>query len=226
MMPAVLGSIPWATILSSATVGAVIATSLNHFFAARRDAINDTRANDRDTEREQRERDSNEQRQLQEHVMQRNIVATDLLAHIRVHCTELRPWLLQANPQPEIWFGANQTLLTRANDRVVSEGLRDEYPALIDAIHYESKTIATLQRILNDALPKIFGPNGDRLPCADIEEHYLRAQSIESVADVIARYARLVEAYGDPDYAKELTTTATQFKKKSHDMLRRQPNSF
>jgi len=157
---------------------------------------------------------------------QRSIVATDLLARIRGHCSELRVWLLQANPQTPGWYAANQALLVRANERVVSDALHEEYPALLDTLRYETKSIVIQQQMQDEALPKIFAPDGTRLPRSDIEEDYYRAQSVANVADVIARYAPLVESYGDPIYAKELSATATTFRDQANDTFRRRPNSF
>ncbi len=226
MSTAGLDSIPWGAIASSGAVGAFLGAAVTHVLAARRDAQNDKRAHTRDIEREQRDRDRADERLREDRVRQRSVVATDLLARIRGHCAEIRVWLLQQNPQTSAWYNANQSLLARANERVVSDGLHEEYPALMDALRYETKSIVIQQKMQDEALPKIFAPDGTRPPGSEIEEHYFRAQSVENVADVIDRYAPLVASYGDPDYAKELSAAAAAFRARAHDMLRRLPNSF
>jgi hypothetical protein len=215
--------IPWGPVLSSAIVGAIAAAAVTHYFAARRDAVNDARARNREIEHEQRERARDEERVSRDREREHAAVSADLLARIRGHCEELRPWLIQANPQTSPWYAANQALLTRASDRVVSDALQAEYPRLIDAIRYEQKSVVVQQKLQDEALPKIFTPQGARLPNADDEEHHFRALSIENVADVIGRYAPLVAEYGDPNYAAELSRTAQQFRQHAHEMLRRPP---
>jgi len=177
----------------------------------------------RELEREDRERQREKEREQAARNQERAIVNAELVERIRSHCAKLRPWLIQMNPQTPGWNAANQELLSRADNDRVRSALGEQYLELMDAIRYESKSIWIQQKMQDEALAKIFDANQERLPHADVEEHYFRGQSLQNVADVLARYAPLISAFGDPEYGEEIRHAAETFHAHAMMMLSRDP---
>ena len=78
----------------------------------------------------------------------------------------------------------------------------------------------------DEAFAKIFDANKERLPYADLEEKHFRANSLQNVADVLAHYAPLIVAFGDPQYGEEVrhaaeTSHARAIRMLNHDPTRR-----
>ncbi len=232
-----LAAVPWSTILSSGVIGIALGAWLNHGFAARREAAKDLRERQRDRERDERDRQRELEREDRERQrekerekaasdQERAVVNAELVERIRSHCAALRPWLIQTNPQTPGWNAANQELLSRADSDRVRRALGEQYLDLMDAIRYESKSILIQQKMQDEAVTKILDANQERLPHADIEEHYFRAQSLENVADVLARYAPLISAFGDPEYGEEIRHAAETGRARAMMKLSRDPTSL
>jgi len=145
-------SFPWSAIFSTGVVGIAVGAWLNHVLAARREAAKDARERERDRERderdrqrdldrEDRERQREQKREKEARDRERGIVDAELLESLRSHCGELRPWLIQMNPQTPGWYAANQDLLSRADNDRVRSALGEQYLDLMSAIRYETKSV-------------------------------------------------------------------------------------
>lgn len=198
----------WVSVLSALAV-ALITAWVTHRFTLTREREKDAREKKRELEREQREHDRD-----------RAVVVADLLERLRAHCQELRPWILQKNPQTPGWHAANQELMRHVDNTDARRVLADIYPELMAAIRYEAKSIIIQQRQQEESIPKIFDERGGRLPRADVEEHHFRAYSLSNVADVLEQYAPIIGALGDEKYSREIGNTADNAHAIAHHMFR------